>query len=455
MTGVSRAPTTDTIAAIATPSGRGAIGVLRLSGPQAAPIAARLCGTLPPPRSTALRHFRDRDGGLIDQGLVLCFVAPHSFTGEDVVELQGHGGPVVLQALLDAACAAGARIARPGEFSERAFLNDRIDLTQAEAIADLIDAGTRDAARAALRSLDGELSVRVHALAAELTALRVFVEGALDFSDEDIDWLADAGLRSRVAALRAQLQQLLADAGRGRRLRDGLTVALTGRPNVGKSTLLNRLAGAEIAIVTDIPGTTRDLLRENLDLDGLPLTLVDTAGLRDSDDPVEREGVRRARRALEQAEVALFIVEAPQGITAEDAALLSALPPALRTVVVHNKCDLAARAPARWEADGSIHLALSAATGAGVDALVQELRRLAGFGDAAAGTFSARTRHLDALRRTLAIVLDAERRLLEGADAELAAEELRLAQDALGEITGRVSSEDLLGAIFSRFCIGK
>lgn len=452
---MTRDPVPDTIAAIATPPGRGALGIVRLSGPGADTIARKLCGELPEPRVAALRHFRDADGAAIDEGVVLRFVAPNSFTGENVVELQGHGGPVVLQALLAAACAQGARLARPGEFSERAFLNGRIDLAQAEAIVDLIDAGTRDAARAALRSLDGALSARVTALVDELTALRVFVEGALDFSDEDVDWLADASLHLRVTTLRQHLQQLLADAGRGRRLRDGLTVALTGRPNVGKSTLLNRLAGAEVAIVTDIPGTTRDLLRENLDLDGLPLTLVDTAGLRDSDDPVEREGVRRARAALAQAEAALFIVETPQGITAPDQALLETLPAGLQTLVVHNKCDLAGVTPGRWEQDGRVHLRLSASTGAGVDGLVRELHRLAGLGETTQGAFSARTRHLDALRRTLAFVHDAEQRLTEGADAELAAEELRLAQDALGEITGRISSDDLLGAIFARFCIGK
>jgi tRNA modification GTPase len=448
-------PTTDTITAIATPTGRGAIGVVRLSGQLASAIAKTLCGTLPAPRVAALRTFHDADGELIDRGLVLYFPAPNSFTGEDVVELQSHGGPVVLDSLLRATCSAGARIARPGEFSERAFLNDRLDLAQAEAIADLIDAGTRDAARAAMRSLDGVLSRRVAALTDELTALRVFVEGALDFSDEDIDWLADAGLRTRVEALHRQIAQLLREADQGRRLRDGMTVALTGRPNVGKSTLLNRLAGAEVAIVTDIPGTTRDVLRENLDLGGLPLTVVDTAGLRESGDIVEQEGVRRARRALDQAEVALFLLEAPQGLTPDDAALLGSLPDTLQRIVLHNKSDLIDQAPQRWLEDGVVHLSLSAADGRGIDLLIHELHRIAGLGESHEGSFSARTRHVDALRRTLAFVQDAEQRLREGADVELAAEELRLAQDALGEITGRISSDDLLGEIFARFCIGK
>jgi tRNA modification GTPase len=445
----------DTIAAIATAPGRGAVGILRLSGPQAQDIAARIAGPMPEARRAALRSFRDADGQAIDSGLVLRFDAPQSFTGEHVVELQGHGGAVVMQWLLDTACCHGARIARPGEFSERAFLNGRIDLAQAEAIADLIDAGTRDAARAAQHSLEGRFSERVAALADELLRLRIFVEGALDFSDEDIDWLADDALHQRIATLRTNLQRLLNEAGHGRRLRDGLTVTLAGRPNVGKSTLLNRLAGAEVAIVTDIPGTTRDVLRENLDIGGLPIHIVDTAGLRESDDPVEREGVRRARAALEQAELALFLVDARTGVTDEDAGLLAGLPESLPVWVLHNKTDLANHPPEQHQRDGIVHLHLSAATGAGIDLLVNELRRFAGLGERTEGAFSARTRHIDALRRTLAFVGDAERRLREGATVELAAEELRLAHDALGEITGRIGSDDLLGEIFSRFCIGK
>lgn len=452
---MSPAPLTDTIAAVATPPGRGAVGVLRLSGPQSLIVAERIAGPLPPARCAALRSFRDAEGEVVDRGLVLCFVAPQSFTGEDVVELQGHGGPIVMQALLDAACHHGARIARPGEFSERAFLNGRVDLAQAEAIADLIDAGSREAARAAQRSLDGEFSKRVHALAAEILELRVFIEGALDFSDEDVDWLADDRLHAWVATLQANLRALLAAAGRGRRLRDGLTVTLTGRPNVGKSTLLNRLAGVDIAIVTDIPGTTRDVLRENLDLDGLPVNIIDTAGLRESDDPVEREGIRRARTALEQAELALFLVDAREGTTDEDRHLLASLPASLPVLVLHNKADLSDHPPGRRQQDGVVHLYLSAATGAGVDLLVNELRSFAGLGEQTEGAFSARTRHIDALRRTLAFIVDAEQRLREGTTVELAAEELRLAHAALGEITGHVGSDDLLGEIFSRFCIGK
>jgi tRNA modification GTPase len=452
---VTSAPAIDTIAAVATAPGRGAVGIVRLSGPRAYEIAQQLCRSLPAARATALRHFRDTEDRIIDQGLVLCFPGPHSFTGEDVVELQGHGGPVVLDLLLRACCAAGARLARPGEFSERAFLNGRMDLAQAEAIADLINAASADAARAATRSLDGELSQRVRALTDELIALRVFVEGALDFSDEDVDWLADEGLLTRLTILDEHLQTLLAQAARGRRLRDGLVVTLTGRPNVGKSTLLNALAGAEIAIVTAVAGTTRDVLRENLDLDGLPVTIIDTAGLRVSDDPIEQEGVRRAHRALAQAELALFLLDDRDGLAAEDAALLAELPPTLPVLRIHNKIDLSGAEPERQERDGHVHLRISAASGAGLDLLRAELRRIAGLDAPGESLFSARSRHVDALQRTAGFVGAASQRLRQGVMPELAAEELRLAQDALGEITGRVHSDDLLGHIFASFCIGK
>lgn len=447
--------TTDTIVAVATPPGRGAVGILRLSGPRSLAIAGRIAGSLPEARRAALRPFRDAAGEIVDRGLVLYFAAPHSYTGEDVVELQGHGGPVILDQLLRAACAAGARPARPGEFSERAFLNDRLDLAQAEAVADLIDASSVAAARAAQRSLDGELSRRVAQLAEELTRLRVFVEGALDFSDEDIDWLGDESLRSRIESLEEGLRQLLRQCAQGRRLRDGLTVTLTGRPNVGKSTLLNALAAADVAIVTPIAGTTRDVLRENLDLDGLPVTVVDTAGLRDSDDPVEQEGIRRARRALEQAELALFLLDDTEGMTEEDRRQLAQLPDALPVVCIRNKCDLSGREPARFEEAGLLQLRLSAATGEGLDRLREEIRRQAGLDELRESLFSARTRHVDALHGCIAHVQNARARLHARELPELAAEELRLAQDRLGEITGRVTTEDLLGHIFSSFCIGK
>jgi tRNA modification GTPase len=414
-----------------------------------------MVGKLPPPRCAALRHFRDVAGEALDQGLVLVFPAPNSFTGEDVVELQGHGGPAVLSALLHVACAHGARPARPGEFSERAFLNGRLDLAQAEAVADLIDAGSAQAARAAQRSLDGEFSRRVHALLDELTQLRVFIEGALDFSDEDINWLADDGLRTRLEILIAHLRDLLAQAAQGRRLREGLIVAIAGQPNVGKSTLLNKLAGVDAAIVTEIAGTTRDVLREDIVLDGLPLTVVDTAGLRDTRDPVEREGIRRAWRAFEQAEVILFLLDDRSGLTRADEELLQRLPCGPEIVLIENKCDLSGRQPCREERGGRVSLRLAAHTGGGLELLVAEIKRIAGLTERTENLFSARTRHVEALQRALAYAHDAQRRLHEGANPELAAEELRVAQQALSEITGAFTSDDLLGKIFSQFCIGK
>ncbi len=446
---------TDTIAAVATAPGRGAVGILRLSGPEAVRIAEALSGPLPPPRNAALRRFRDAQGAPLDQGLVLVFPGPASFTGEDVVELQGHGGVAVLDALLQAACQHGARVARPGEFSERAFLNGRLDLAQAEAIADLVDAGSARAARAAVRALEGALSQRVAVLSEQLIEARVFIEGALDFSDEDVDWLADAGLAARLATLEAGLDALLRDVERGRRLQSGLRVVLTGAPNVGKSTLLNRLAGHDAAIVTDIAGTTRDVLREHLVLDGLPLTLIDTAGLRDSDDVVEREGIRRAWAAVNEADLALFLVDGRHGLTADDQALLARLPDGLACWVLANKCDLSSTAPGWDDTATPRRLALSAATGAGIDALVAALHQHAGLSADDEPPFTARTRHLDALRRTRDHTDAAQARLADGALPELAAEELRLAHAALSEITGQFSTEDLLGRIFAGFCIGK
>lgn len=445
----------DTIAAIATPPGRGAVGIVRLSGPRALFIAEKICASLPAPRTAALRSFHDAQGRILDQGLALVFAKPNSYTGEDVVELQGHGGPVVMDLLLRAACEFGARSARPGEFSERAFLNGRLDLAQAEAVADLIDAASAQAARAAQRSLEGELSRRVRAVVEELTQLRMFVEGALDFSDEDVNWLADGQLRTRLDELLKNLRQLLRDCAQGRRLREGLIITLSGQPNVGKSTLLNRLAGAEAAIVTDIAGTTRDVLRENILLAGIPVTVVDTAGLRDSDDPVEREGIRRAWQALEQAELALFLVDDSTGLTTQDQALLEKFPANLQKFIVRNKCDLSGHAAAVFTEKDMTHVRLSASLGIGLELLIEQITHAAGLAASGEGLFSARTRHVDALQRALAFTRDAQQRLLESATPELAAEELRLAQQALSEITGAFSSDDLLGRIFSAFCIGK
>lgn len=450
--GPAQTTCSDTIAALATAPGRGAVGILRLSGPQAIRIATRLAGTVPPPRQAAVRTLRDAHGEPLDQALVIAFPGPASFTGEDVVELQAHGGPVLLAELLRAAVAAGARLAEPGEFSERAYLNGRLDLAQAEAIADLIDAASTQAVRAAQRTLEGAFSRRVQQLTEQLTDLRVFVEGALDFSDEDIDWLADARLAERLVAAEALLTDTLAQAGEGRRLREGLTVAIVGQPNVGKSTLLNALAGQDAAIVSEQAGTTRDLLREQLLLDGLPVTVIDTAGLRDTDDAIEREGIRRTWSALEKAELALFLVDDRAGITAADEALLARLPPMPR-IVVRNKCDLAGHAPAVL-ADGG-ELRLSARAGAGLELLTAALKAEAGMASGGEGVFLARARHLEALAAAAAHLGAARQRLTERAHAELAAEELRLAQRALGAITGAQSSDALLGEIFRRFCIGK
>lgn len=442
----------DTIAAIATAAGRGAVGILRLSGPLAFGIAEGMAGRLPPPRYAGLRHLRDGKGVVLDQALVICFPGPASFTGEDVVELQGHGGPVLLTELLRVAVGLGARIAEPGEFSERAYLNGRLDLAQAEAIADLIDAASTQAVHAAQRTLDGDFSKRINDLAAQLTDLRVFVEGALDFSDEDIDWLADARLAERLVAAEALLAETLTQAAQGRRLREGLTVAIVGQPNVGKSTLLNALAGFEAAIVSEQAGTTRDLLREHLVLDGLPITVIDTAGLRETTDAVEQEGIRRAWSALEKAELALFLIDDRLGVSAEDESLLARLP-AMPCLLVRNKCDLAGQAPAVLVPGQELRL--SAKAGLGLGLLIDALKAAAGWADVGEGVFLARARHLEALHLAAGHLAQARHRLLERAHAELAAEELRLAQCALGRITGRQSSDALLGEIFRRFCIGK
>lgn len=445
----------ETIAAVATAPGRGAVGILRLSGPKALQIAEHIAGSLAPPRQSALREFRDPSGALLDQGLLICFPAPHSYTGEDVVELQAHGGQVVMDLLLQAACALGARPARAGEFSERAFLNDRLDLAQAEAVADLIEASSRAAVLAATRSLEGEFSRRCAHLADAMMDLRVFVEGALDFSDEDIDWLSDSQLQTRLQHAQQDLDSLLAAAAQGRRLRDGLVLAIAGQPNVGKSTLLNRLAGADAAIVSDIPGTTRDVLRENLIINGLPLTVIDTAGLRDTTDTIEAEGIRRAWRAMEKAELALFVIDDRIGFSPKDRELIARLPADVQMLLIFNKCDLSGASPRRFEHEGHSAICLSAAEDLGMDLLRAAICELAGYSPAAEGVFSARTRHIEALRQAQAFLLTARTHLNHGSAAELAAEDLRRAHAALGEITGRVTTEDLLGAVFSKFCIGK
>lgn len=442
--------TADTIAAIATAAGAGGVGVVRLSGPRARAITETLCGKRLRPRHAHYARFHDAQGETLDDGIALYFKAPASYTGEDVVELQAHGSPALLRVLVERCCALGARIARPGEFSERAFLNGKLDLAQAEAVADLIAAGDERAARAARRSLDGVLSRRVDALADALLGLRVHVEAAIDFADEPLDTLGGAQLRSGLAQAAADLDALLIEAERGQKLRDGLHAVIVGPPNAGKSSLLNALAGSERAIVSDIAGTTRDLLRETVHVDGVELTLVDTAGLRAGGDSIEREGMRRAEAELTRADLAIVVLDA-RDPEAGRRAVAEAIADVPQRVWVMNKADLLDATPL----PGDEAVLVSARTGAGLEALHRRLRALAGVDtEGAEGAFSARGRQVDALRRArdeLAVA----RQQLDGDMLELAAESLRAAHDCLGEITGRVAPDDLLGHIFSRFCIGK
>ncbi len=443
---------TDTIVAVATPPGAGGIGIVRVSGPQARLIAAAICGRSIEPRRAVHARFLDADGSALDDGIALLFAAPASYTGEDVVELQGHGSPALLQALVGRCCALGARMARPGEFSERAFVSGRLDLAQAEAVADLIAAGDLRAARAARRALDGEFSRRVDAIAAALLALRVHVEAMIDFVDEPLDTLGIDAVHQRLDTAASDLDALAGDAERGRRLRDGMHAVIVGPPNAGKSSLLNALAGSDRAIVTDIAGTTRDLLHETLRIDGVELSLVDTAGLRDGGDAIEREGMRRARVELSRADLAIAVVDArdPAAGRAAVAAAIAGVP---RVLWLHNKSDLMPAGASG--AAGDDVLWLSARTGDGLAAVHARLRTLAaGEGGDGGGTFTARARHVDALRRT-AIAVGEARGALAAEALDLAAESLRIAHDTLGEITGRVAADDLLGHIFSTFCIGK
>ncbi|GMV69957.1 MAG: tRNA modification GTPase MnmE [Pseudomonadota bacterium] len=450
----------DTIAAIATPPGFGGVGIIRLSGPAVPTLAVDLLGGLPAPRRAIHTRFRDVEGAALDEGLALYFPAPHSFTGEHVLELQGHGGPVVLDLVLARCYVLGARPARPGEFSERAFLNGKLDLVQAEAVADLIASGSAAAARAAMASLQGVFSEQVAALTEAVIALRVHVEAAIDFPEEEVDFLADAAFASRLAALRDQLEALQRDAGQGRVLRDGFTVVIAGPPNAGKSSLLNALSGEETAIVSAQAGTTRDLLRSQIVIDGMPVHMIDTAGLRTSGDSVEQEGIRRARGALASADRVLLMQDhsrLPLGALPAAADLLQAheLPAELPVTLLYNKIDLTGGPAGLWDVPGDIpHIGMSVAAGSGLDVLRAHLKSCAGYG-AGAGVFSARRRHLEALARAGTHLALAESRLHDDRAGELAAEELRLVQDALGEITGIFTSDDLLGRIFSSFCIGK
>jgi len=461
----------DTIAAIASAPGRGAIGILRVSGPKVPDIARTLLGTLPAPRLASLSHFLAADGSILDEGLVLYFPAPASFTGEHVLELQGHGGAIVLDLVMQRLLALGCRAALPGEFSERAFVNGKIDVAQAEAVADLIDAGSAAAARAAVRSMRGEFSARIEDLQRRLTELRKLVEAAIDFPDEEIDFASDATLQARLGAIFGDFDRITAAARQGALLREGLNVVIAGKPNAGKSSLLNRLAGDEIAIVTDLPGTTRDVLRQPLQLDGLAVNLIDTAGLRPTTDAIEAEGVRRARGEIRKADLVLYLVDAatdlePSDVSAETRGVqtprvamlrvpVDDLPAGVPVAVVVNKIDLLGT-PARIDTAATpseVHL--SAKTGEGLDLLRAHLKMLAGYQNADGSALSARRRHLDALSRARQFVQQGAQDFSRARALELFAEDLRLAQGALGEITGEFGSDDLLGEIFRSFCIGK
>ena len=445
-------PNVEPIAAIATAAGRAGIGVIRVSGKNLSAFATLLCGRPLAPRRAILASFRDSNGQLIDQGIALFFPAPHSYTGEDVLELQGHGGDVVLQALLQRCVEVGARLAEPGEFTKRAYLNNKIDLAQAESVADVIDAATAEAARSAMRSLSGEFSQRVTELVKALIDLRMLVEATLDFPEEDVDFLEAAHAYEKLDAIQASLQNVLATAKQGSLLRSGLQVVLLGRPNAGKSSLLNRLAGEELAIVTPIPGTTRDPVRARLQIEGVPIHVVDTAGLRATQDAIEQIGVERSWQAAEQASVVLHIIDATVGFHAEDQANEMRLGTDRKILRVFNKIDLKnspQETPSKTDQES---LQVSAKTGEGINVLKQALLRLAGWQPSGEGVFMARERHLLALKAAQEHLADARKNRHA---LELLAEELRLAQQALSSITGEFTADDLLGEIFSRFCIGK
>lgn len=443
---------TDTIAAIATAPGSGGIGIVRVSGPRAAEIATGVLGACPPPRYAAYLGFLDHQHALIDRGIAIYYAAPHSYTGEDVLELQAHGGPALMQLLLARCIELGARQAEPGEFTRRAYLNDKLDLAQAEAVADVINASTIEAARSAMRSLSGEFSHRIRDLLDRLVNLRMYIEACLDFPEEDIDFITQGRVAEKLEAIRDTLRTVFLEARQGNLLREGIQVVLIGQPNVGKSSLTNQLSGEEVAIVTPIAGTTRDTIKSAIQINGVPLHLIDTAGLRDTEDEVERFGIARTWRALENADIALLMVDSTHGITETEKSIIARLRKDLPKIWVHNKIDLGNQAPFVEKKTGEHHVYLSAKSGAGVDLLRATLLEMAGWQATGGGVFMARARHLQALR-------EVEQHLdvaLENIHApELTAEELRVAQEALNTITGEFTPDDLLGEIFSKFCIGK
>lgn len=449
---VTKPDSAHTIAAVATAPGRGGIGVVRVSGGLAQTIAQAVLGCCPAPRHAYYGNFLDADGDLIDRGIALYFPNPHSYTGEDVLELQGHGGTAVLQRLLQRCLTLGAHLAAPGEFTQRAWMNDKLDLVQAEAVADLIEASSTQAARSAVQSLAGVFSQHVYQLRDKLIDLRMFVEACLDFPEEDIDFISRGGVEEKLRVIAEELQLVFDGASQGRLLREGIQVVLIGQPNVGKSSLLNKLAGEDIAIVTPVAGTTRDTLKSEIQIEGVPLHIIDTAGLRETEDEVERHGIARTWKALENATLALLILDAKQGMDDHDLQILEKLPKDIPLVKVFNKIDLVGLAAKQVEETGETSIYLSAKTGAGLSGLRQHLLKVAGWHATGEGVFAARERHLLALEAVQACLMRAVENL---AQPELLAEELRLAQEALNTITGEFANEDLLGEIFSRFCIGK
>ncbi len=442
----------DTIAAIATASGAGGIGVVRVSGPLSQTIAVSVLGHCPKPRHAAYLDFLQADGDLIDRGIAIFYPNPHSYTGEDVLELQAHGGTALMQILLARCIALGARQAEPGEFTRRAYLNDKMDLAQAEAVADVINAATIEAAKSAVRSLSGAFSQQINTLLSKLVDLRMYVEACLDFPEEEIDFITQGRVADKLDAIIDEMRAVFAKARQGSLLREGINVVLVGQPNVGKSSLMNQLAGEEVAIVTSIAGTTRDTIKNVIQINGVPLHVIDTAGLRETDDEVEKFGIARTWRATETAHIALLLVDAAHGITDTEKSILARLPQEIPKIWVHNKIDVTQEPAVIAEKNQATHIYISAKTGVGVDLLKNHLLKLAGYQNNAEGVFMARARHLSALNEVHAH-LDLAASQIDS--AELVAEELRLAQDALSSITGEFTPDDLLGEIFSKFCIGK